>query len=249
MATPRTRTRTAAPAKPVAAPTRRQKTGTKATPATDDNSRRKFQWEYVDINDVVPYDYNPRDNEKAIPAVAESIRNFGFIIPIVLDSNNILVAGHTRVEGAKLLGMTEVPAVRADHLTPEQVNAFRLIDNKVSELAMWDFDMLAGEINKLADTGINWTDFGWRQEEIDCLSEVVQEECLTGSESAAVAAESASSVQSRRAPVTARFVLGELVFFAPSNQYRTWIDGLRQLHDFNETAMVEDVKRRLGMLE
>lgn len=209
---------------------------------------KKLVWEYVDLNDITPYEYNARDNEEAIPAVAESIRNFGFLIPCVIDDHGMLVAGHTRTEAAKLLGMTEVPCVRASHLTPTQIAQFRLIDNKVSEIAKWDHDLLAGEISRLADTGINWTDFGWTQDEIDCLSEVVGADCLDAAEAATQAA-SAAGTQSRRSPVTARFVLGEVVFFIPATEYRVWVDGVRQLHDFNETAIVADIKRRLGIMQ
>lgn len=210
---------------------------------------RRINLEYVDINDITPYPFNPRDNEKAIPAVAESIRAFGFLVPCVIDDEGNLVAGHTRTEAAKLLGMTEVPCIRASHLTQEQINQFRLIDNKVAEAATWDFDLLSGEISKLADTGIDWTQFGWNQEEIDCLTEVVSADCLDAQASAQQAAAESSSVQNRRSPTTARFVLGEIVFFIPVNQYRVWADGVRQLHDFNEVAIVNDIKRRLGITE
>src|SRR5476649_1366549 len=98
---------------------------------------------YIDITDLIAYDYNPRDNAKAIAAVAQSIKTFGFLIPVVVGDNNVLIAGHTRVEAAKTLQLTEVPAVRASHLTPEEANAFLIIDNKVAEQAAWDFDLLA----------------------------------------------------------------------------------------------------------
>lgn len=204
--------------------------------------------EYVDINDIIPYDYNPRDNEKAIPAVAASIKAFGFLVPCVIDDNNVLVAGHTRTEGAKLLGMQEVPCIRASHLTQEQINAFRLIDNKVAEQAAWDFDLLAGEISKLGDAGIQWSDFGWSQAEIDCLQDVVSSDCLDAAQVASSTA-GAQELQNRRSPSVARLVLGEVVFFIPATSYRVWIDGIRQLHDFNEQAIVNDLKRRLGILE
>lgn len=224
----------------------RRRTRTNVTRPID--IHRKLVWEYVDINDITPYEFNARDNEQAIPAVAESIKAFGFLIPCVIDEHGQLVAGHTRTEAAKLLGMTEVPCVRASHLTPAQIAQFRLIDNKVSEIAKWDHDLLAGEISKLADTGIDWTQFGWNQEEIDCLSEVVSADCLDAAESAREAANT-TNVQSRRSPATARFVLGEVVFFLPAAQYRVWVDGLRQLHDFNETAIIADIQRRLGVMQ
>lgn len=205
--------------------------------------------EYVDLNDIIPYAFNPRDNEKAIPAVAESIKAFGFLVPCVINDENVLVAGHTRTEAAKLLGMTEVPCIRASHLTEDQINAFRLIDNKVAEQAAWDHDLLAGEISKLSDLNLDWTSFGWNQEEIDCLREVVSADCLDAQHVAAQAQAEAGGTQDRRAPTRARFVLGELVFFIETNVYRSWVDGVRQLHDFNEAAIVNDLKRRLGIVE
>lgn len=219
-------------------------------PAGVDLSQR-LQWEYVDINDIHPYEYNPRDNAKAIAAVANSIRSFGFLIPVVLDANNILVAGHTRVEAAKVNGMAEVPAVRATYLTPEQINAFRLIDNKVAEQASWDFDLLSSEISKLSGLGLDFTQFGWTQEEIDCLGEVVASDCLTAADVTAQAevTNAAAGAQNRRAPTQARFVLGEIVLFLPISEYRPWVDGIRALHDFNEAAIHNDIKRRLGITQ
>lgn len=206
---------------------------------------QRMQLEYLSLDEIVPYEYNPRDNEKAIPAVANSIRSFGFLVPCVVDANNVLVAGHTRLAAAGLIGMREVPCLRAQHLNPEQINAFRLIDNKVSELAAWDHDMLAGEIGKLGDLGLDFTKFGWSREEIDCLSEVVAEECLRAPVD--VSTEDQARVADRRAPITARLVLGEFVFFIPAATYRNWADGIRQLCNFEEDAITSELKRRLGI--
>lgn len=98
---------------------------------------------------IVPYDRNPRKNEDAVVFVAESIRHFGFKVPIVVDKNNVVVTGHTRLKAAKKLGMVEVPCIRADDLTDEQIRAFRLADNKVAEKADWDFSLLNDEIEKV----------------------------------------------------------------------------------------------------
>lgn len=230
MATKRTRTRTAAK-------------------ADADNTQVRVQVAYADINSLVPYDWNPRDNEAAVSSVAASIKTFGFLIPVVIDSNNVLVAGHTRVEAAKTLGMSEVPAVVADHLTEEQINAFRLIDNKVAELAKWDFDLLAGEINKLQDSGLTLTDFGWSREELDCLSQMVADDCLSADGLVDLETRERLQRTERRAPATARFVLGELVFFIPATAYRNWVDGIRTLHDYNEVDIIRELKHRLGIPE
>ena len=106
---------------------------------------------YKKIKDVYPYEKNPRRNDEAVKYVAESIKQFGFKVPIVLDANNIVVAGHTRLKAAKKLGFSEVPCIVADDLTDEQIKAFRLADNKVSEAAEWDFDLLSEELDGLLD--------------------------------------------------------------------------------------------------
>ena len=100
-------------------------------------------------DEIIPYENNPRHNDGAVEAVAASIREFGFKVPIVLDSNGVIVTGHTRLKAAKLLGMEEVPCIMADDLTDEQVKAFRLADNKVAELATWDMERLELELEDI----------------------------------------------------------------------------------------------------
>ena len=92
------------------------------------------------LTELREYENNPRFNDNAVPAVAESIKNFGFKVPIVIDADGIIVTGHTRKKAAEMLGLESVPCIVADDLTPEQIKAFRLIDNKVAEIAHWDYD-------------------------------------------------------------------------------------------------------------
>lgn len=108
-----------------------------------------MQIDYLDINDIKPYENNPRNNDDAVDAVAESIREFGFKVPIVIDENNVIVTGHTRYKASQQLGLTHVPCIKANDLTPEQVKAFRLADNKVSEIATWDYAMLKDELEEI----------------------------------------------------------------------------------------------------
>ncbi len=118
--------------------------------------------------DLTPYANNPRNNDAAVRAVAASIREFGFKVPIVIDSNNVIVAGHTRHRAAQLLQLETVPCIRADDLTDEQVQAFRLADNKTAELAEWDDDKLAVELAQLKN--IDMSAFGF--DELSDTSEV-----------------------------------------------------------------------------
>jgi len=103
----------------------------------------------LNLNSLIEYENNPRDNDAAVDAVAASINEFGFKVPIVVDSNLVIVAGHTRLKTAKKLGLVEVPCLIADDLTDEQIKAFRLADNKTAELATWDLSKLEEELLKM----------------------------------------------------------------------------------------------------
>ncbi len=98
---------------------------------------------------LLEYDNNPRHNEEAIEAVANSIREFGFKVPIVISSDNVIIAGHTRLKASVLLGLEEVPCIIADDLNDEQIKAFRLADNKTAELATWDLSKLEEELSHI----------------------------------------------------------------------------------------------------
>lgn len=116
----------------------------------------------IKTSQLIPYENNPRQNKDAVPAVMKSIQEFGFKVPIVIDKNNVIVAGHTRVMAAQKLGMDSVPCIIADDLTDEQIRAFRLADNKTAELAEWDLDLLGKELAGI--TGIDMTQFGFEVE-------------------------------------------------------------------------------------
>lgn len=103
------------------------------------------------LGEITPYEKNPRKNDDAVKYVAESIKQFGFKVPIVIDEDGVIVAGHTRYKAAKKLKLKEVPYIVADDLNEEQVKAFRLADNKVSEAAEWDFDLLGEELDEILE--------------------------------------------------------------------------------------------------
>ena len=109
---------------------------------------------YKQVDDLIPYEKNPRKNSKAVKYVANSISNFGFKIPIVIDSNNVVVCGHTRLLACKKLNICSVPCIIADDLTDEQIKAFRLADNKVAEKAEKDYDLLNDETQDIISTEI-----------------------------------------------------------------------------------------------
>lgn len=119
----------------------------------------------IALSELKPYEKNPRNNEKAVDKVAESIKEFGFKVPLVIDKNNVIVAGHTRYKAAQQLKLTKVPCLVADDLTDEQVKAYRLADNKVAEFSEWDFDLLLDELNALED--FNMDLFGFEELEKD----------------------------------------------------------------------------------
>ncbi len=125
------------------------------------------------LNDIKPYEKNPRNNDNAVDKVAESIKQFGFKVPIVIDKDNVIIAGHTRYKAAIKLGFNEVPCIKADDLTPEQVKAFRLADNKVAEFSEWDFDLLTEELNALTD--FDMSEFGFDVGEVEIISEPIED--------------------------------------------------------------------------
>ena len=121
--------------------------------------------ESIKIEDLKPYENNPRLNDDAVEGVANSIREFGFKVPIVIDRDNVIVCGHTRYLASLQIGLERVPCIRADDLSEEQVKAFRLADNKVSEVAQWDMGKLSVELAEIDN--IDMEQFGFEDLEID----------------------------------------------------------------------------------
>lgn len=128
------------------------------------------------IDEVIPYVNNPRNNQAAVDAVASSIAEFGFNVPIVIDRNNVLVTGHTRLLAAKKLGLTKVPCILAEHLTESMAKAYRIADNKVAELATWNTDLLQTELDELKELNFDMTEFGFDEDELNALDDVEEDE-------------------------------------------------------------------------
>ena len=125
-----------------------------------------FKTELRKIDDITPYERNPRINDGAVDAVAESLRQFGFRQPIVVDADGVIIAGHTRWKAAQKLGLAKVPVHVAVDLTPEQARAFRIADNKTGELAEWDFEILPIEIADLAGADVDFESLGFGGKEL-----------------------------------------------------------------------------------
>lgn len=124
------------------------------------------------LSELKPYERNPRFNDASVKAVANSIKEFGFKVPIVIDKDGVIVTGHTRYKAAKSLGMEKVPCIIADDLTEEQIKAFRLADNKVGETSEWDDALLELEMSEI--TNLDLADFGFEVTEDEIKKEEEQ---------------------------------------------------------------------------
>ena len=133
----------------------------------------KLKIEYKKTSELIPYENNPRRNEDAVEYVKNSIKEFGFKVPIIIDKDNVIVAGHTRLLASIDLGLDEVPTILADDLSEEQIKAFRLADNKVSEQAIWDIDMLNQEMSDIE--GIDMEQFGFVGSNLDIDWDAVED--------------------------------------------------------------------------
>lgn len=134
------------------------------------------------LGEIRPYPGNPRINDEAVDPVAESIREFGFKVPIVVDGDGEIITGHTRYKAAQKLNLESVPVIVADDLSEEQIRAFRLADNKTSEIAQWDLELLFDEMSEITD--LDMTLFGFEESDysLDDISEETESETADGEE-------------------------------------------------------------------
>ncbi len=135
---------------------------------------------YKKIDEIIPYEKNPRINDNAVEAVAKSIKEFGFKVPVVIDKDNVIICGHTRTKGAKMLGLDEVPCIIATDLTPEQIQAYRIADNKTGEIAEWNYDLLPFEIKDLQELDFDLSLLGFDTDELDRLLSDTNDEVESG---------------------------------------------------------------------
>ena len=132
--------------------------------------------EYKKISEIKPYKNNPRKNDKAVDAVARSIKEFGFKNPIIVDGAGEIIAGHTRLKAAKKLGMEKVPAIEANDLTKEQAKAYRITDNRTGELSSWDFELLESEISEITEIDMETLGFAGLEPNFENLEEMTSDD-------------------------------------------------------------------------
>lgn len=138
-----------------------------------------MQIEYLNIDEVIPYENNPRHNDgEAVDRVAASITEYGFKSPIIIDKDNVVIAGHTRLKAAKKLELDEVPVIKANDLTPAQIRAYRLADNKTAEYATWNNELLSIELEELQDLDFDLELTGFDEWELDNLLNPVSDDDL-----------------------------------------------------------------------
>lgn len=125
------------------------------------NTKSEWQVSWRGIGELIPYEKNPRINEYTVPYLVNSIKRFGFRVPIVVDRDSVIICGHTRLLAAKQMGLEKVPCVLADDLTPAEVRAFRLADNKVQEISRWDYEKLQMELGELKVTELEMSELGF----------------------------------------------------------------------------------------
>lgn len=129
---------------------------------------------YRNIKELKPYKKNAKKHPKEqVERIANSIKEFGFTQPVIIDKNNCVVAGHGRILGAKKAGLKQVPTICLEDLTEEQIKAYRLVDNKLNE-SEWDIELLNDELGELFDSDINMSDFSFKRTMIDELDEEIE---------------------------------------------------------------------------
>jgi len=228
-----------------------------------ETSNTTYHVHMLSPDEIIPYEGNPRDNEAAVEAVLASIMQFGFRVPLLLDEDNVIVAGHTRHKAVQRIlerdpslvdRFGKSPCFKAHDLTEDQIRAFRLVDNKTSELAEWNFDLLANEVALLGDAGIDLEQFGWSAEEIDCLKSVVAEDCLDPStwlkqdgDGVSAPIVGKGDLISSTDGSSIRVTVGSFGFMVLREDYDAWFDEVMKEHAFDYDRANVEIAKRLGL--
>lgn len=130
--------------------------------------------ENIEITKIKPYENNPRNNAEAVDSVVESIKNYGFLVPLVLDKNKVIITGHTRFLAAKKLGMKEIPCIVVS-LNEADAKAYRIADNKAQDLSSWNYGLLGYEMDLLNGLGVDLLKTGFKEYEINNILGVLDE--------------------------------------------------------------------------
>ncbi|MEQ1788860.1 MAG: ParB N-terminal domain-containing protein [Rickettsiales bacterium] len=194
--------------------------------------------ELLELKKLVPYARNPRITAHAVDKVAASIKEFGFRQPIVVDNEMVIIAGHVRYLASQKLELKKVPVHVADGLSAEQVNAYRIADNRTGEEAQWDNEMLALEIGELEAASFDKSLLGFEVSELEQLQKTIDGLLTDGIES------------DEEKPITeadTRATIGPYSFEIPRAEYLAWIEGIKQEVGFDKEAIVNELQRRLGL--
>lgn len=180
----------------------------------------KPEIEYRDITKITPYWNNPRNNDEAVEGLKKSISEFGFLVPIVVDSAGVIVTGHTRYKASSEMGLAEVPVIVASHLSEKQIQAFRIADNRLSENAKWDETKLSEELRALQGMGFDLEFTGFSKDELDCLCGMITASCLDDMDYAAVCGEVSEKATAVRDNVL--ISIGNYKFYVSTEAYKQW---------------------------
>ena len=193
--------------------------------------------EMVNIEKLVPYARNPRINAHAVDEVAASIQEFGFRQPIVVDSEMVIIVGHVRYKAAQKLGHKEVPINIMTGMSKAKIKAYRIADNKLGEKAAWDNPLLHLEIEELEKEGYDKTKTGFTEEELKSLRQSL------GSLEDGIEGEEEGELEEADTNAT----IGPYTFVIKRGRYLEWMEEIRQRVGFDKEAIVDELKRRLGL--
>lgn len=193
---------------------------------------------------VIPYARNPRVNEHAIDKVAASLKEFGWKQPIVVDKEMVIIVGHVRHQAAKRLEMAEVPVVIAEDLTPEQVKAYRIADNRVGEESQWDDEFLALEFSDLDTAEFNTGILGFDESEIESIQKAL-DEAATEIEDGYSGNDDDDLDDVEEADTQA--TIGEYRFTIERQKYLDWMEDIKQSVGFEKENVTKELQKRLGL--
>lgn len=194
--------------------------------------------ELLDLKTLVPYARNPRITAHAVDKVAASLKEFGFRQPIVVDSEMVIVVGHVRYQAAQKLGLKKVPVHIAENMTPEQVKAYRIADNRTGEEAQWDNELLGLELEDLDKLSFDKTVLGFEPAELEQLQKSLESLLTDG-------IEGEGDLSTDEADT--RATIGPYSFEIGRERYLTWIEDIKQDVGFDKEAIINELKKRLGL--